>query len=662
MNRSLNSSSTDIPKWALPVVLILTAILYSKALQNGLLSFDDDVYISKNPFLKDNSLDGIKAIFTSFYAGNYHPLTTITYLFEYTWYGLEPLPYHLLNVLLHLINTILVFKLTEQLSGKKTTALVVCILFAVHPMHVESVAWVSERKDVLYSMFYLWSLLIYLRYIVSGFKPKFYIGAILLFVLSLFSKSAAVTLPVLMIVIDIYKGRKINKSVLLEKAPFIALSILFGILNLMSQHAVGAIIDLGSKYNYFNRVCIFTSSLSFYIISLFAPFHLSAIHVFPVVNHSALPVLFYVSLLFVAMLIWFLVRNNYYQKETLFGIAFFLVTISVMLQIVPVGYTFVAERYTYIPYIGLFYVAGQWITESKKYRHIVIGVFSLFVALFSVQTWQRINVWENNKTLLSDVLKKDPANSNRMSQGLFQRGEERIANGNAQGAIDDFTDAILLSPKFTNAYFNRGLLYFNAGDFKSAIADYNKAIELDPKSALVYYNRGCAYHQENKLDSAISDYNKAISLDSSYALAYNNRGSAFCNMGNKQAGMNDYNRAISLDPKLAYAYSNRGWAYMEAGNMPLAIIEYEKAVFYDPKNPLAYCNLAGLKAHSGDLKGAIADYDSLIKITPDDNNAYNARANARFQAKDSSGACADWEKASMLGNENARQKMQQFCH
>ena len=164
-----------IPKWSVAAIILFTALLYSRCLYNGLTLMDDDYYIINNPFLKDFSLHGVRAIFTSFYSGKLrNPLTTVTWLFEYNIYGLNPLPYHLLNLLLHLLNIWLVFHLAEQLSGKKITALVVAVLFAVHPMHVESVAWASERKDVLYAAFYLLSLLAYLRYTASGYRIKFF--------------------------------------------------------------------------------------------------------------------------------------------------------------------------------------------------------------------------------------------------------------------------------------------------------------------------------------------------------------------------------------------------------------------------------------------------------------------------------------------------------
>lgn len=629
---AITKTDPGISKWALPLVLAGTALLYSNALQNGLTNFDDDYYIIKNPFLKDFSWDGIKAICSSFYGGNYNPLTTLTYLFEYTKFGLNPFPYHLLNVLLHLVNTWLVFKLSDKLSGKKITALVVCILFAVHPMHVESVAWVSERKDVLYTLFYISSILVYLKYHTlinaTEYKSKYYLGSILLFTGALFSKSAAVTLPVLLLAIDVYQGRKIYTGLLLEKVPFIILSLVFGILNIVAQNAHGAINNLNA-YNIVNRVFLFTSSVSFYIVKLFAPINLSVIHFYPDLYHGALPWLYYTSLPFLAIITWLAARKNAYRKEIVFGVSFFLVTISVMLQILAVGSSLASERYTYIPYIGIFYIAGQWIADKgiNKYRNIVIVSFSLIVILFSVQTWQRIGVWENDETLFGDIIKKDTFHSNGISLSLFHRGSERKKKGDIEGALDDFTQSILFCPHYENAHFNRGLIYSEKRDFKLAIEDFNKVIELDPKLSIAYNFRGWAYYQS----------------------------------GDKQSAMHDYDKAISLDSANAEAHNNKGWAYFEAGDIASALLEYYKAISFDPKNILAYSNLAAIKTNTGDLKGAIEDYDSLIKFNPQDNEAYYTRAIDRLNLKDTPGACADWKKAAELGNANAAKFLRQYC-
>ncbi len=653
----------SIPRWAVAAVIVFTALLYSRSLLNGLTSFDDDFYLQKNPFLKEVNWDSIKAIFTSFYAGNYHPLTTLTYLFEYTTFGLDPFPYHLLNLSLHLLNTWLVFKVTERLSGTRMTAMVVCILFAVHPMHVESVAWVSERKDVLYTAFYLSSLLAYLRYLSSGLQTKHYLVALLLFLLSLFSKSAAVTLPVLLIALDLYKGRKINARSLAEKIPFFALSVLFGILNLLSQAAQGAMTDMNSTYNFINRIFLFTTSLSLYLLKLVAPVGLSAMHFFPGVIHGALPWQYYCSLPFVLVLAWLAFRRSAYRKEIIFGSFFFLITISVMLQIIAVGSAVIAERYTYIPYMGLFYIAGQWVGGAgiARHRKIVIGVFSLVVILFSIQTWSRIGVWRNDDTLFGDIRNKDPFHATNISKGFALRAYSKQGKNDYPGAIDDYSQAILFNPGFDDFYLKRGVLYFATGDLKSAIQDYSKIIELKPRAAEIYNYRGWAYFQSGNAQAAIQDYNKAISLDPALAEAYNNRGWANYSIGNKKAALPDYDKAISVNPRLSGAYNNRGWAYYEAGDIKSSMTDYEKAISIEPRNAIAYANLAAIRANTGDLTGATAAYDSLLSINPKDKTAYNDLAFVRLHLKDTSGACSNWKKAADLGNANAAQLLKQYC-
>ena len=273
-----NDDRFPIPAWAPFAVMLFTGLLYIKAVSNGFVYWDDDNYILNNLYLHDFSIKGIISIFSNFNNANYHPLTTITNLVEYKLFAFNPLPYHLINVLLHIVNTWLVFALVEKMSGKRITALVVCILFAIHPLHVESVAWVSERKDVLYSTFYLLSLLSYLRYLETGFSTRHCIYVLLLFIASCFSKSAAITLPLLLIAIDIYKGRKIDTKSLIEKIPFILVSVLFGILAIMSQRSGFAIHQLSDSFTFINRLFLFTSRIAFYIIEAFVPFRLSVLN------------------------------------------------------------------------------------------------------------------------------------------------------------------------------------------------------------------------------------------------------------------------------------------------------------------------------------------------------------------------------------------------
>jgi protein O-mannosyl-transferase len=614
-------------KWLPFIIITFAALIYIRALYNGFASLDDDDYIKENLFIKDFSIHGIKAIFSSFYLGNYHPLTTLTYLFEHHFYGMNAFPYHLFNVLLHLLNIWLVYKLVEKISGKSITAFVVSVLFAIHPMHVESVAWVSERKDVLYTLFYLLSLLLYLRYQKSGFNTKYYIACIVMYILSLLSKSAAVTLPVLMIAIDLYKGRKINLKLLLEKAPFLLLSILFGILALMSQQA--AIKDLSIAYSFIDRIFIFSYTISFYIVMLVAPMKMSAMHFYPNFYDGFLPWQYYASLPFLILIIitaiLILLRSSF-RKELLFGIFFFLITISIMLQIVSVGNAITAERYAYVSYIGLFYIIGQWMSGINKIqlRNIIVALFVIFALVMSFITWDRIKVWKNGYSLFSDVINKYPDNH--------------------------------------LGYWMRGNCKNQEEEYEAALSDYSKTLELNPNFSSCLVNRGHILNKLNNYKDALKDLVLAIKLDSTVAEAYNNRGMAYDGLRDTASAMRDYNKAIILKPKLQKAYNNRGVLKANEGNLAGALKDANTAITLDPEDAEAYSNRANIKAMSKDFKGSIEDYGLSLKFKPNENSVYYNRGVSRLLMKDTTGACEDWKKASEMGSTSAAETVKQFCH
>jgi len=621
----------NVPKWAPVAVLTFTALLYIRALYNGFANWDDDYYILNNPFIRDFSLNGVKAIFLSFYYSNYHPLTTLTYLFEYTWCGANPFLYHLSNVLLHLLNTWLVFKVAEQLSGKKITALVVSLLFAVHPMHVESVAWISERKDVLYTLFYLLSMLVYLRYLKSGYQTKHYIGVLLFFVASLLSKPAAVTLPVLLIALDAYKGRKINTRSLLEKVPFLLLSLFFGILAVLSQKAGKSINDFSLSYSFAERIFLFTYAIAFYIVKLVVPFSLSAMHYFPNTHGGAFPWQYYASLPFLLFIVWLVTKRNLFQKEIVFGVFFFLITISVMLQIVSVGSAITAERYTYVPYIGLFYLAGQWFSGiiQKPARNFAMVILLLFVIMFSCQTYARIGVWKDGNVLFTDVIKKNPD----YFHGYWIRGNVKSKKGDLQGALHDYNKTLEYNPKYVTCLIMRGDVRNKLNDYKGALQDMNLAISLDSTIAEAYNNRGMANYGLGNIKSSILDYNKAILLNPGFAMIYNNRGSAYDGLGDTKLALLDYNKAILMDPELAIAYNNRAVLKAKTGAISEAIKDINITIKLTPDYAEAYGNRGNIKAMQKDYKGSFEDYNYSLKLKPNDGKVYYNRGVACLYLK-----------------------------
>lgn len=619
------STGVQLPTWAPIVVLVFTALIYTRALSNGITNLDDDFYLVLNPYLRNFSLAGVKDIFTSFYTANYHPLTTLTYFIEYHFFELNPFPYHFTNVALHVANTWLAYRLAKALSGKDFTGLVVAILFGLHPMHVESVAWISERKDVMYTFFYLLSAIAYLQYIDSSLNRKYLLLASALFICSLLSKAAAVTLPVLFIAFDLYRGRQISGRSIVEKSPLLALSIVFGVLNIMAQKAGGSLNDLMVSYGFINGVFLFTSGLSFYLLWFAAPVSLCAMHYFPEVAAGMLPWQYYASLPFLVAVVWLLFKRYTLQKEVLFGSAFFIITISVMLQIVSVGSALTAERYTYVSYIGLFYIVGQFISfvRERQSGPVVLAGFGLACVLFAVQTYDRIGVWKDGRVLFTDVIEKNPT----IYIGYWMRGNLARKEGDLKSAMQDYNKAIFYNPKFEDAYFNRGLINDVLGNPAMAIADYNRALALNNK---------------------MSD-------------AYNNRGWAKFELGDKKAAIDDLDSAIILKPEYAEAYNNRGWVRLNMNDSAAALTDYGKAINADKQFVKPYFNRAALRTMLGNLKGANDDYTSVLFLNPDDEVALYYRGMNSYTLNDKTAACKDWIKAAQGGSERAAAMVKERC-
>jgi protein O-mannosyl-transferase len=611
--------SFKVPSYAIWLVLLFTAGVYSIALRNGITYVDDDMYLLRNPYITDFSLQGVKAIFTSFFEFNYHPFTTLTWLVEYRLFWLNPLPYHLLNVLLHLANTWLVYALARRLSGRDMTGLVVAILFAVHPLHVESVAWLSERKGLLCALFYFLSLIYYMRYIDLGLQRKHLLAALLFCIAALFSKSAAVTLPVVMLLIDGYRGRKIKGVVLAEKIPFVILSLIFGALAIWSQETGGAVNGVTDVYGVVNRTFIFLGGIAFYFLKAVVPFHLSAIHYFPNMDGGILPWPFYLSLPFLVLIGWLVARKISLKRDLVFGVFFFLAAISVMLQVITVGSAYAAERYSYVSYFGFFYIVGQWLSglETDK-RKMALGIFAVIALGLSAISWMRIPVWKNTETIYTDIIEKNEDNRNNYL-----------------------------------VYLHWGDYYQAQGDLDEALKQYDKSIEIRPDYSRAYVRRGEIYGAKKDVISAILSYNEALRYDPKSAVAFNNKGWAYFEMGDKVLSVAYLDTALQLDNKMATAYNNRGWVKLTLGDSIAATKDFTLAITNAPKFPKPYYNRALIKMYSGKPSEAIKDYTSLIDVYPGDAQAYFNRAMAYMDLKDTVTARRDLLRSAELGSRDA---------
>jgi len=569
-------------KIILSVIIILLAgfIAFSPCLKNGFVNWDDDKYLTENTGVQDLSFSAVKNVFTSFFAGNYHPLTMLSYLIEFQAFKLDPFGYHLTGVVLHLLNSLLVFWLFYILTGKPPVSLIVAVLFAVHPMHVESVAWISERKDLLYSLFFVLSLIAYCYYLREGRKKIYYLS-LSAFVLSLLSKAMAITLPVVLILVDYILHRKYGKDkmALKEKAPFFILSLIFGILAVISQFSADAVRD-GGPSGLVSKLAVSCYGVSFYINRILLPLKLSCLYpYFSIMKGGAL---FLYPIITVGFLAFSVIWSGKYTRKVIFGSLFFLITLLPVLQFIPIGETFVADRYTYLPAIGIFYVLAEgcvWLYARKTGRsllaRVLLAAVFVIIAVFLIfGARQRCRVWKDNISLWSDVLSKYP----NVATAYNNRGAEYTARKEYDKARADLTAALALDPNYYEAYFNLGSLYASKGNYDEAVKLGNQTLKINPDYTNAYNLLAVIYGLTGKHAEAVDICKEVIRIKPDDFQAYVNLCGAYGSLGNFKEAVACGEKAVALNPRSALGCINLSAAYFYSKQYDLAVKYCDKAI------------------------------------------------------------------------------------
>lgn len=500
-------------KWyTLGAILAFTLILFSGSLNNEILyGWDDGEYIGNKSI---QQMD-INQFFTGYYLGMYQPLAVLSLSLNYQTAGENPIPYHSTNLLLHLINTFLVFLLIYKIAGRLDTAAFVTLLFAVHPMHVEAVVWIATRSNGLYAAFYLAALLFYIKYLENGGVLNVII-TFFFFVLSCFSKSMAVTLPVLLLLCDYFYFRKFNLRSILEKVPFFIVSIIFGLISINAANEFQHISNLATEYNLIDRLVLIMYSIVFYLVKAIAPANLSAVYAYPEKIGMALPAMYYFGVFIFGLIVLNVIILGRSRRTVIFGLLFFFITISLVLPLVWSRMLMMADRYTYIPYIGIFFMFSRLYvkyveTKSErinKYKIFINTALFVYIIFLAGTTFQRIKVWKDAESVVTDVIEKERSNID-VSIGYYFRANMREQKNNIKGALDDFDKAIEYNPAYTEAYNNRGIIKASQQNIQGAFDDFNKAVEIDPNYAEALYNRGNANYYLKNFVEACSDWSQA---------------------------------------------------------------------------------------------------------------------------------------------------------
>ncbi|MCX7994656.1 MAG: tetratricopeptide repeat protein [candidate division WOR-3 bacterium] len=609
-----------------PVVIIITFFTLLPCINNGFTNWDDDVYVINNIHIRSLTLHSILTIFSSYYYGGYIPLTILSFALNYYFSQSNPFSYHLTNLIIHLINCTLVFWFIFLLTKKSSVSAITSLLFGIHPLHVESVAWITERKDVLYTLFFLSSLIVYIFYLRKE-KKKFYFISLFIFLLALLSKPSAISLPAVLLLIDYFHYGKLDKNKFIMKIPFFILTLLFTILAFIGQRSVGAV-QTNSLSTLPQNIVIAMRILLFYLFKTILPINLSCLYPGPETIHQWLSPVFLFAPLIVIISGVLVAISGKSTRKIIFGSLFFLFTILPLLQIIPIGQS-IADRYTYVPLIGVFYIFaegwfGLFIRVQKILKIFLLLGLIFVIGIFSYLSANRCMVWQNGITLWSDVIKQYPG----LAKPYNNRGILYAQNGRYEEALYDLNKAISLNPNLAETYNNRGYLFLTLMNYDRAIADFTQAIKLNKNKPEFYNNRGYAFFLTGDIEKALQDLEQACMLNRDYADAYLNRARCYLSLNRLDNALSDLSRAIKLNPFLIDAYNLRATVYTKLKKYQLAIADLSTAIRINPNLAELYNSRGILYCYENKYKLAIADFDRAIELNPRDAKAYNNRGNA----------------------------------
>ena len=620
------------------LLTILVLVTFWKSFENAFVDWDDFGYVVNNELVRQPGNSFVKDLFSTPVVSNYHPLTVLSLRLNNNVCstcpnGISPRPFILWNVILHLLNTILVFILIYLLTKKNIlTALLVAVLFGVHPMHVESVVWISERKDVLYSFFFLSGLIAYLNYKGNGRRKKLWLlFTFFLFILSCLSKGTAVVFPVVLVLINFWivftekeavAWEAIKEAVspknLLILLPFLIVSVFVGLLAFKTQRGENflGILDLSKKLpDMYNKIGPFTILQRFeiacygfmgYLIKFFVPLNLTAIYPYPPIaeiNQGSFRIFLLLSTLGVILISFLVIRSLKTTKLYAFGMGFYFVTIVLVLQFFPIGMAIMADRYSYLPYIGFSLIPATLIANSIKTKKIVFLITAgCFIVVMMILSIQQVGIWRNSLTLWSKVIDKYPQTEvARESRGKYYSRKALLSTIETEKkvfedkALIDFREAIKAGSKNPDVYVGTGILLGTRGELRNALMFLNTAISIDPKKGSAYFNRGITLGLLKRNAEAIKDYNLALMYSPEKAIEIRtNRSNLFLLLGRIREAVADMDYLISKDDKNVVLYYNRGMAREHLNNIPGAIADFRKALEISPNDTLSMAMLQKL--------------------------------------------------------------------
>jgi len=632
----------------------VAAAVHWPAISSKALSFDDQQYLIDNSLVQNPSLASANQFLTevlapSTVAGYYQPLAMISLMLDYAAGGRDNnlRPFHITSLAFHTANTALVIVLLYMLFGNMWAAAGVGLLFGVHPMTVEPIPWVGERKTLLAAFFALWSLILYVRYSRGG-GWKSYAGCFLMYLLALLSKPTSVPLPAVMLLMDYWPLKRLSVKSIWEKLPLFVLAGVFAVITYISQHRMGGTVS-PTTYGPWHIPLVLCHNIIFYLYKMILPVNLSSHYAFPKPFDLSQPMVL-AGIIGTCVLIPLLLISLWWTRAALMGWLIFFVAILPTMGVVGFTNVIASDKYAYLPAIGLLMVVTTffiWVGRSKK---IVIALAAIAMAMAGAEafaTQRYLAHWRDTISFCEYMLSLTPEAAsvhNDLANALSQRGktDEAVEHylraieirpddayaysnlgacygnlGRYEEAIDVLNKAIKYDPLLANAYSNLGYVCGKAGLDEKELEAYKVAIKVKPTSFEGHYNLGCAYDKQGRLAEAIEEYEEALKLRPDSAKAHYNLGIVHFKNECPVEAIEAYKRAIEIEPGYAEVYSNLGGVYGQMGRATEAIKVFRQLIKIDPNSYKGYGNLGVTYTQLGKWPEAIEAFKQAVKIKPD---------------------------------------------
>lgn len=608
---------------------LLTLAVFSSVAGHDFVNYDDPEYITANTWVRAG-LTGPSVwwALTNAHSATWHPLTSLSHLLDVELFGLDA-RYHLVeNVVLHALATVLLFVALHRLSGARWPSALVAALFALHPQHVESVAWVSERKDVLSTVFWMLTLWAYAAYAATPRLGR-YLLVIAAYVAGLLAKPMLVTMPFVLLLLDYWPLRRLDptrpsRRVLLEKLPLLALAAAMSVITYRVQHMAGAVVS-ADVVPFDARLANAVVAYGTYLWKTVLPLNLAPFYPLHLPVPAWQTALAGLALAAISAAVIASARRRPYL---LVGWGWYLGTLVPVLGLIKQGDQAMADRFTYVPLIGVFIMLAWALADLVAARRAaarpVAAGAALALAACAALTVAQVRHWRNSDALFRHALAV--TEDNYVAHGSL--GVYLVASGNYADALTHFEEAVRIRPNYLKAQVNAGTVHATLGNTEAARAAYQRALAIDPLSALAHYNMGVLLAREGRTSEAVVEYRAALATEPTYANAHNNLGLALAALGQLDLAIGHYRTAIRLRPDLAPAMVNLASALDAVGRPDEALGYYEAAVRAAAHEPLAHLNLGAALAARGRLDEAISHYQEAVRLQPGFGDAQIALADA----------------------------------